>query len=256
MGLAVSINALFLTQESENAADITDVDEEEDTSFIKASKAAYHKIKNAVQMPEIYQILIYFILTGIMTPDFSSFKYYFLLNTVKLSPLEYSYISILAMVTGILGTMIYGHWLKHVEVRTITMWSIVLFCINGITDYLFVIGYTAKIGLSDRNYIYGSIIVFGIVGNAISFLPIMALFAKIIPAKIEGTMFAFLTGISNLSSTIISSQIGYFINERFFNVTSKNMTHYKYLVLVTMVTNFLGFLILRLIPTSKEIENW
>jgi hypothetical protein len=61
------------------------------------------------------------------------------------------------------------------------MYSILLFCVNGITDYLFVIGYTSSIGLSDRTYIYSSIIIFGIVGNAISFLPIMALFAKIIP---------------------------------------------------------------------------
>ena len=106
-------------------------------------------------------------------------------------------------------------------------------------------------GISDRAYIYGSIVVFGIVGNAISFLPIMALFAKIIPPKIEGTMFAFLTGVSNLSSTIISSQIGYFINERFFNVTAKNMSRYKYLVFVTMISNFLGFAILKLIPTAQ-----
>lgn len=152
--------------------------------------------------------------------------------------------------------MAYGQWLKHIEVRTITMWSIVLFCLNGITDYLFVIGFITSLGISNRLYIYGSIFVFGIVGNAISFLPIMALFAKIIPAHIEGTMFAFLTGISNLSSTIISSQIGYFINERFFNVTSSNMSNYRYLTLVTMLSNFLGFLLLQLIPTSEEIKEW
>ena len=203
MGLMVSINALFLTKESEG--EISLEDEERDTSFFKASREAYHKIKNAVCMPEIYQILIYFILTGIITPDFSSFKYYFLLNTVKLSPLEYSYISILSQITGILGTMAYGHCLKHSEVRTITMWSMVLFCINGITDYLFVIGYFSLMGVSDRFYIYGSILTFGVVGNAISFLPILALFAKIIPPKIEGTMFAFITGVSNLSYIVIAS---------------------------------------------------
>jgi hypothetical protein len=69
-------------------------------------------------------------------------------------------------------------------------------------------------------------------------------------------MFAFLTGVSNLSTTIISSQIGYYINLRFFNVTAKNMTNYKYLVLVTMLSNFLGFLILQLLPTSEEMALW
>lgn len=45
----VSINALFLTKESEGGAEITDEEEQEtSSSFIKASKTAYHKIKKAV----------------------------------------------------------------------------------------------------------------------------------------------------------------------------------------------------------------
>ena len=147
--------------------------------------------------------------------------------------------------------MMYKEWLQFIEVRTLIMWSVALACVNGITDYLFVIQLTRKIGISDLTYIYSSSIIFGIVGNAISFLPVLSLYAKIIPKHIEGTMYAFLTGIQNLSITIISSQIGYYINMKFFNVTADNLTNYKDLALVTLFTNFLGFLILNWIPTSE-----
>ena len=44
MGLMVSINALFLTSESEGVIDDNE-DVQKDTSFCKATKATYRKIK-------------------------------------------------------------------------------------------------------------------------------------------------------------------------------------------------------------------
>ena len=111
-------------------------------------------------------------------------------------------------------------------------------------------------GIDDIYYLYGSTIVFGTVSSAIGFLPIMALFARIIPKKIEATMFAFLTGVWNLSTTIISTQLGYYINVRFFNVTGENLQNYEKLCLVSLIFSFLPFLILGFIPTEEEITGW
>jgi hypothetical protein len=41
----------------------------------------------------------------------------------------------------------------------------------------------------------------------------MAYFAKVTPTKIEGTIFAFLTGVMNLSYTLIAPATGTFINK-------------------------------------------
>ena len=43
-------------------------------------------------------------------------------------------------------------------------------------------------------------------------IPILSLFAKITPPKIEGTIFAFLTGTKNFQTTIIAPGIGTWIN--------------------------------------------
>jgi len=52
-------------------------------------------------------------------------------------------------------------------------------------------------------------------------LPILALFAKITPAKIEGTIFAFLTGTMNLASTVIQPGMGTLINSKFVGANKK-----------------------------------
>ena len=43
-------------------------------------------------------------------------------------------------------------------------------------------------------------------------LPMQVLYAKLIPEKIEASLFAFLTGLSNLNNLFISSNLGNFIN--------------------------------------------
>ena len=61
------------------------------------------------------------------------------------------------------------------------MWSIVLSIISSFTDYLFVIRWTKEVGIDDLVYIYGQLFIFGSIAGAVNLLPIMALFAKIIP---------------------------------------------------------------------------
>ena len=60
-------------------------------------------------------------------------------------------------------------------------------------------------------------------------LPTLAIFAKITPPKIEATVFAFLTGTTNMASSVLSPLVGVYINEHFIHVTANDLTNYKYL---------------------------
>lgn len=57
-------------------------------------------------------------------------------------------------------------------------------------------------------------------------MPILALFVKVTPPKIEATVFAFLTGTSNLSSNVLSPLIGVWLNDRYAHVTADNLSNY------------------------------
>ena len=96
--------------------------------------------------------------------------------------MEYSKIATISSISGLFGAMIYQKWLMKYEVRTIVRWSIALGVLSGFTDYLFVTRVTKEaFGIEDIYYLYATSLIFGTVSNAISFLPIMALFARIIP---------------------------------------------------------------------------
>ena len=41
-------------------------------------------------MPEIALVILFFLLNGLLSPDFGDFNYYFMLNVVKLSKFQYS----------------------------------------------------------------------------------------------------------------------------------------------------------------------
>jgi hypothetical protein len=98
--------------------------------------------------------------------------------------------------------------------------------------------------------------IFGVIAQAMSTLPTLALFAKITPAKIEGTVFAFLTGTTNLASNVLSPMIGVWINEKYFGVTAEDLSQYKNLCLVSLITSFLGFMVVPLIPTKLDIQEY
>jgi MFS family permease len=98
--------------------------------------------------------------------------------------------------------------------------------------------------------------IFGVIAQAMSTLPTLALFAKVTPAKIEGTVFAFLTGTTNLASNVLSPMIGVWINEKYFGVTAEDLSQYKNLCLISLITSFLGFIVVPLIPTKLEIQQY
>lgn len=43
------------------------------------------QIGRAIIMPEIYLVVAFFVLNGVISPDFGDFSYYFMLNEIKIS---------------------------------------------------------------------------------------------------------------------------------------------------------------------------
>jgi len=108
MGLIVAINGTYLTRAAEedgpeprNAEGEAEgeVDSDESTSsslqrnnqeaggstFWKKLGKNMKDIGAAMMMPEIYLVVTFFVLNGLISPDFGDFSYYFMLNVVNLS---------------------------------------------------------------------------------------------------------------------------------------------------------------------------
>lgn len=81
----------------------------------------------------------------------------------------------------------------------------------------------------------------------------MALFAKITPHKVEGTVFALLTGTSNLDSAVLQPLMGAWINNQFVGVTKDDQSNYSTLMLINIICAPIGYILLFLIPLRKQI---
>lgn len=154
----------------------------------------------------------------------------------------------------ILGTMYYKQYLKHIETRTIIFWSTMMAVVSTFLSYSFAMRWNIRFGISDLFFIIFTDVVFGCLSLAMNVLPCLALFAKITPPGIEGTIFAFLTGSWNFADGVLSPMVGTEINNLFGHVTQKDLTNYPRLKLIAFVCSFLGFIILPLIPLNKDIE--
>jgi Na+/melibiose symporter-like transporter len=162
-------------------------------------------------------------------------------------------LGIVGQITSVFGTIYYEKQLKDIEVRTLLFWSTVVSVISSLASYCFAMRWNLLIGLTDILFVVLTDTIFGTVSLALNTLPTLALFAKITPHKIEGTVFAFLTGTCNLASNVMSPIVGVYLNETFVNVTAEDLSKYNQLCLIGFITSFLGFLLLPLIPLKTDI---
>lgn len=137
------------------------------------------------------------------------------------------------------------------EVRTLLYYSTIFSLISSASQYAFALRLNLALGINDVVFIVLTDTIFGVISLATSTLPTLALFAKITPKRIEGTVFAFLTGTVNLANSVLAPMVGVWINQKFIGVTAEDLSKYKNLCLVGVVTSFLGFLILPLIPLKS-----
>ena len=88
MGLIVASIGLMLTkkcEEDQPADENAIVEMREEVTFMNKVKQNGRQISKAVVMPEIYMVLIFFVLKGCISPSFGQFSYFFMLDVCKVT---------------------------------------------------------------------------------------------------------------------------------------------------------------------------
>ena len=211
---------------------------------------------SALFKKEIYMVLSFFVIGGLVTPRFSQFSYFFMLNVAHITKFQFAMFGVISRACHIIGTVIYKNYFKQTETRTVIFYSTVISVISSFVHLVFALRWNLLMGIPDLAFIIFTDVVFGCFSLAFCILPCMALFAKITPPGIEGTIFAFLTGIWNFSDGVISPLIGNLVNQKFAHVTASDLSNYHKLMMATFLSSFLGFFLLHLIPLEDDIARY
>ena len=142
------------------------------------------------------------------------------------------------------------------EVRTILYWSTLVSCLSGLCSVVFANRWNVALGIPDIAWIICTDTIFGVVSLAMNTLPTLALFAKITPHRIEGTIFAFLTGTLNLANIVVSPMVGVAVNQKFVGVTADDLSGYNKLCLINFGMSFLALPMLYMVPLREDIDRW
>jgi MFS-type transporter involved in bile tolerance (Atg22 family) len=235
-----------------------EVDERERTDTHLQSQPALQKVRRnmeevyeAVKLPAIHNVLLFFLLGGILGPTFNQFAYSFMIDVAHITKVQIAMFGVISKGCHILGTMYYKKYLKHVETRTVIFWSTVIAVFSTFFNFCFAMRWNVLIGVSDLFFLIFTDVVFGCLSLAMNTLPTHALIAKICPPGIEGTIFALLTGTSNFAMSVLAPGMGAYINRHFVGVTADDLSNYNLLTLAAFVFTFVQFILIPLIPLKQ-----
>lgn len=132
-------------------------------------------------MREIYFLVIFFIVKGIINPTFAEFTYFFLMNEVGLSKFMFALLVLIAQICHVIGALIYKAFCRSVDTRYMVLSAFIVGSIGAFLAFVFAKRWNLEIGISDMFFLLFTDVVFEVITTILYVLPIMALFAKITP---------------------------------------------------------------------------
>lgn len=129
---------------------------------------------------------------------------------MEFTQLEYSFLQIIGYITLCFGSVMYNQYFKKSQFRLVMMVACFINGIGAVLTMLFCLKIT--FGLPSLIYVIFTSTVTDTLYQCFVNLPLLVLFAKLIPDKIEASMFSFLMGILNLNKSFISTNLGNLFN--------------------------------------------
>lgn len=178
------------------------------------------------------------------------------MDVIGISKFLYAILQLVGYVFYIIGALLYKTCFRSTDTRWMVFWATVIHLIGDLLQYVFAKRWNLEIGIPDLVFLFATDAVFSTLLILFYGLPILALFAKVTPKKIEGTTFAFLTGTWNLSSTVIAPAMGALINDKFVGVSKDDLSRYDILCLIRVVAAVISFSLIFLIPMKSDIRQF
>lgn len=195
--------------------------------------------------------VLFFIITSLIVPNFSDYLYYYQLFVTKFSQFEYAMITLLGFGAMLVSSILYNWALKNYEERSLLAFSMVVGCIGSVTTLLYVLNIT--FGMSPLVFVCLTTTVTDTIVLALSQLPCMVLFSKLIPSRIEASMFALMMGLLNLTSLVLAKLLGNFYN-RFIGVTNENLQDIWKLFVISSVASVIPLAFVWMLPTKGSVS--
>ncbi|POM80278.1 Folate-Biopterin transporter (FBT) Family [Phytophthora palmivora] len=147
--------------------------------------------------------------------------------------------------------MMYNMFFTNVSFRKIFLGAQLCLALVSLVDIVLVTRTNLKLGIPDKAFVLGDHIVADVIGR-LKTMPIMVLCAKLCPRGIEGTLFALLMSISNISYSV-SEFWGAFVCD-WMGITKDEYDALWLAIVIRSVLKVVPIFFLFLIPSTDPQE--
>lgn len=221
-----------------------------------------HQLKllwSFLKTDKIYKPVI-FIFFFMITPSYGDAMFYFYTNVLKFNAITIGRLRLIYGIATILGIYLYNNFLKETSFKKIIIVSTILSSFFNMLSLVLVERINLRWGIPDYMFCLATDALTTALSE-INFLPILVLACNICPKNIEGTLYAFLMSIVNLSS-LFSNQLGAGITY-ILGITSSDFSNLKYLIIISNLSMLLPMAFLYMInehdyvkkPDMENVDN-
>jgi len=159
-------------------------------------------------------------------------------------------LQLIGNITMIPGALLYNMYLKESEFSFLMIVACIVNCTGSLLTMLFCLGY--DLGVPYIYTMFTTTVTDVLYMMFINMAP-SVLFAKLIPEKIESSMYAFSTGLMNLTGLNLAPDLGILINMLFVHVNFNDLTKTWVLFAIQAGCSLLPLLFLWILPKRSEI---
>ena len=203
----------------------------------------YRTFKNpAIYLPAL------FVFVWQATPSADSALFYFTTTELGFQPEFLGQVRLGGSLASLAGVLVFRYLLRDKPIKSIIWWTTLLSVPLGLTQVLLTSHVNRGLGIPDKLFALTDTVVLSALGQ-IAFMPTLVLAAKLCPPGVEGTLFATLMSIFNLSGTV-SSELGAGLTS-LLGVSDTNFDNLSLLVAICAASNALPLFFIGLLDRNK-----
>ncbi|KAI9914536.1 hypothetical protein PsorP6_007844 [Peronosclerospora sorghi] len=169
--------------------------------FVASATAQLRQLHVAICTRIVWMCALWVFLSHAIAPAYTQILFYFSTDVLHFTPEFLGTVSAIGFLFLMTGTMLYNTFFTHVSFRRIFFMAQLCLAIVSLLDVVLVTRTNLELGIPDKAFVLGDHVVADVIGR-LKTMPIMVLCAKLCPRGIEGTLFALLMSISNVSYSV------------------------------------------------------
>ncbi|CEG48335.1 Major facilitator superfamily domain, general substrate transporter [Plasmopara halstedii] len=169
--------------------------------FVSSATKQLRQLKIAISTPVVWMCALWVFISHAISPAYTQILFFFSTDVLHFTPEFLGTVSAIGFIFLMAGTMLYNTYFTNVSFRRIFFVAQLCLALVSLVDVVLVTRLNLEIGIPDKAFVLGDHVVADVIGR-LKTMPIMVLCAKLCPRGIEGTLFALLMSISNLSYSV------------------------------------------------------